>query len=244
MHRFWDLCGATRNISIMSAERLSRSTIPQSISAMKRHPPSFHHLPQLRGQYNLSYPITAAQNSLVAKKLKRVWVAKQKTKSKWKAQKRREGILTQRDALSRSATLSDPLKSPHSSVVHRERGASVEEGESDRHGDESQNGSGDEPTVTKSKQSLRSPEESSTSAGPSLRDLQKQAYSPAALHHYKSRPLHHSKGRMATRDAQTPESSRKKDVGGGTRNRGRRGGQPDMRLRMSALLEKVKRDYT
>ena len=49
---------------------------------------------------------------------------------------------------------------------------------------------------------------------------------------------------MATRDAQTPESSRKKDVGGGTRNRGRRGGQPDMRLRMSALLEKVKRDYT
>jgi hypothetical protein len=27
-------------------------------------------------------------------------------------------------------------------------------------------------------------------------------------------------------------------------NRTRRGGQPDMRLRMSAMLEKIKRDYS
>ena len=131
-------------------------------------------------------------------------------------------------------------------MEHQKRAAPVEKGESDQHasGDESHNSNGDEPAVAKSKQKLRDQEESATSAGPSLRELQKQAYSPATLHHYKSRPLHHSKGRTAPRDTRTPESSRKKDVGGGTRNQSRRGGQPDMRLRMSALLEKVKRDYS
>ena len=131
-------------------------------------------------------------------------------------------------------------------MEHQKGAAPVEEGESDQHasGDESHNSNGDEPAVTKSKKKLRGQEESTTSAGPSLRELQKQAYSPATLHHYKSRPLHHSKGRTAPRDTRTSESSRKKDVGGGTRNQSRRGGQPDMRLRMSALLEKVKRDYS
>jgi hypothetical protein len=142
--------------------------------------------------------------------------------------------------LSRSA---DPINASQSSVGHQERDASVDEGESDQHGDEPQNNSGDEPALTESKQKWRRKEEDATSTGPSLRELQKQAYSPAALHHYKSRPLHHSKGRMAPHD-RTPESSRKMDVGGGTRNRSRRGGQPDMRLRMSAILEKVKRDYS
>lgn len=182
-----------------------------------------------------------AQMSTVAKKLKKVWVAKQKTKSKWKAQKRREGILTQRDASSRSA---DPINAPQSSVGHQERAASVGEGESDQHssGDESHHSSGDKPALTKSKQKRRGQEEGATTADPSLRELQKQAYSPAALHHYKSRPLHHSKGRTAPHGTRTSESSRKMDVGGGTRSR--RGGQPDMRLRMSAILEKVKRDYS
>jgi hypothetical protein len=188
----------------------------------------------------------SCQILFAAKKLKKAWVAKQKTKSKWKAQKRKEGILTQRDASSRPTTLSDPLKVSQSPVEYQKRGAPVEEGESDQHasGDESHNSNGEEPAVTKSKQKLRDQEESATSAGPSLRELQKQAYSPATLHHHKSRPLHHSKGRTAPRDNRIPESSRKKDFVGGTRNQSRRGGQPDMRLRMSALLEKVKRDYS
>ncbi|KAF8503636.1 hypothetical protein F5888DRAFT_1799934 [Russula emetica] len=195
---------------------------------MKRHPPSFHHLPQAR-----------------AKKLKKDWIAKQKTKSKWKTQKRREGIVTQRDALSCSATLSDPHHAPQS-VGHEEQGAPVGETVSDQHDDESQISSEDERAVTKSEQNLRGQEEGSTSARPSLRELQKQAYSPATLHHYKSRKLHHSKGRIAPHGTRIPESSRKRDVGGGSRNRNssRGGGQPDMRLRMSAMLEKIKRDYS
>jgi len=129
-------------------------------------------------------------------------------------------------------------------VGHEERGVPVEETVSDQHDDESQNSIEDEPALTKPEQNFLGQEEGSTSAGPSLRELQKQAYSPAALHHYKSRSLHHSKSRVA-HDARIPASgsSRKKDVGG-TLNRTRRGGQPDMRLRMSAMLEKIKRDYS
>jgi hypothetical protein len=129
-------------------------------------------------------------------------------------------------------------------VRHEGQAAPVDESVSDQHDDESQNSTEDEPALTKPEQNLPGQEEGSTSAGPSLRELQKQAYSPATLHHYKSRPLHHTKGHMAPRGTRTPESSRKRDVGGGSRNPSRRGGQPDMRLRMSAMLEKIKRDYS
>ena len=124
------------------------------------------------------------------------------------------------------------------------QGVPVDETVSDQHDDESQNSIADEPALTRSEQNLHGQEEGYTSARPSLRELQKQAYSPATLHHHKSRPLHRTKGRMASYDTRTPESSRKRGVGRGSRNTGRRGGQPDMRLRMSAMLEKIKRDYS
>ncbi len=125
----------------------------------------------------------------------------------------------------------------------KEQGVPVDEGDSDQQDDESQNRSEDEPAPT-TKQKLRGQEEGSMSAGPSLRELQKQAYSPATLHHYKSRPLHHSKGHLAPQGMRTPGSSRKRDIEGGSRNLSGRRGQPDMRLRMSAMLEKIKRDYS
>jgi len=188
------------------------------------------------------------KNRLVAKKLKRDWITKQKTKSKWKAQKHREGIVTQRDALSRSGTLSDPFRTPQSAVVREERSTRADEAEIDEETDGSHNSSGDEPAlispVQKDKQKMRRQEEDVANAGPSLRELQRQAYSPAALHHHKSHPLHHSKGRIGTHDARIHGSSQKKANAGESRNRSRRGGQPDMRLRMSAMLEKIKRDYS
>jgi len=190
------------------------------------------------------------QSLLVAKKLKKEWVVKQKTKSKWNAQKRREGILTQRDARPPSGTLGGPPIAEQPSEIHEERdvSADVDQVKRDGHSDGSQISTGDEQASTASvkrpRQKARGKEEDVTSTGSRLRELQKQAYSPAALHHYKSRSLHHSKSRVA-HDARIPasESSRKKDVGG-TLNRTRRGGQPDMRLRMSAMLEKIKRDYS
>lgn len=131
--------------------------------------------------------------------------------------------------------------------MREERVKSPDKAESNEHGDGSQSSSEDEPApivpVQKNKQKMRGQEEDISTAVPSLRQLQRQAYSPAALHHYKSHPLQRSKGRKATYDARVPGSSQKKDGEGGTRNLSRRGGQPDMRLRMSAMLEKIKRDY-
>jgi hypothetical protein len=61
----------------------------------------------------------------------------------------------------------------------------------------------------------------------SVRELFRKAYARESLHTYKSDPLHRGKGRPAQhRD--------------GTNATGK--GQPDMRLRMNALLEKIKRD--
>ena len=62
---------------------------------------------------------------------------------------------------------------------------------------------------------------------PSLRELNKQAFSRSALHTYKSRGSGGKSGRGGER-------------GRGARGRGR--GQPDMRLRMNAMFEKIKQD--
>ena len=100
--------------------------------------------------------------------------------------------------------------------------------------------------VQKNKQKPRPQEEDVANAGPSLRELQRQAYSPAALHHQKSYPLRYSKGRIGTHGAKIHRSSQKTANAGDTRSHSRRqrGGQPDMRLRMSAMLENIKRDYS
>jgi hypothetical protein len=125
---------------------------------------------------------------------------------------------------------------------------STNEAEIDEQSNGSHNSPGNEQallaSVQKNKQKTRRREEDVANAGPSLRELQRQAYSPAALHRHKSHPLHHSKGRIDTLDARTHGSSQKKANGGNTQSRSQRGGQPDMRLRMSAMLEKIKRDYS
>ena len=61
----------------------------------------------------------------------------------------------------------------------------------------------------------------------SFRELSRKAYSRESLHTYKSDPLHRGKGRPTLHQS-------------GTKGTGR--GQPDMRLRMNVLLEKIKRD--
>ena len=60
--------------------------------------------------------------------------------------------------------------------------------------------------------------------GDDVRELTRKAYSKSSLHTYKSDPL--------------------KKYGGSAREKGQKGsGQPDMKLRMNALLAKIKRDY-
>ena len=55
-----------------------------------------------------------------------------------------------------------------------------------------------------------------------LRELAKKAYASSSLHNYKSDPLHKRRGRE------------------GRQSQGR--GQPNMKLRMNAMLEKIKQD--
>ncbi|EIW51705.1 uncharacterized protein TRAVEDRAFT_136591 [Trametes versicolor FP-101664 SS1] len=160
---------------------------------VKRKPPTFQHLPLDR-----------------AKKLKQSWVETQKIKSKWKAQKRKEGLVAPR------AQLEHMLDTPADKA-----------GQSDEEKDD------EALSQTSSADRAKKPEEKLT-----LRELQDKAYSKESLHRHKSHPL---KGHKA------PASSRGRGGRGGSSRgapRGRGGGQPDMGLRMKAMLEKIKQDLT
>jgi len=162
--------------------------------------------------------------------LKKEWVIKQKIKSKWKSQKRREGILSQPGT---------STQTPQPSSLREERSVSEDDAGIDENGDEVQQSSDDEPVPSASvQQNKQRPHDVPSIGSSSLRELQKQAYSPASLHHYKSRPLRHPKSRTASNEV----SFRKREASIGAPKRGRGGGQPNMRLRMTAMLEKIRRD--
>ncbi|KAL5529698.1 hypothetical protein ACEPAG_5683 [Sanghuangporus baumii] len=100
---------------------------------------------------------------------------------------------------------------------------------------------------------------------PSLRELSRRAYAPSSLHSFKADPLHRRKDRVISPHPKerksskvigarivVPSSQARSDQGRGGRNShtnpGRqerqRRGQPDMKLRMEAMLERIKRDYS
>ncbi|KAI0079896.1 hypothetical protein K474DRAFT_1566880, partial [Panus rudis PR-1116 ss-1] len=140
-----------------------------------------------------------------AKKLKKEWVTVQKIKSQWKAQKRKEGLVPSRPV---DAELSD----------HPDKAESDEKTSSQK--DASEESSDDENVEQED--------------SPTLRDLQRQAYSKSSLHSFKSGHSNRSNGGRG----------RGSDRGRGFHTRGRGRGQPDMRLRMNVMLEKIKRDFT
>ena len=78
--------------------------------------------------------------------------------------------------------------------------------------------------------------------GISLRDLAKEAYSRSSLHTFKSDPLHRKK--RSNNDLASSQRGRGRITASarGAINVGR--GQPNMKLRMDVLLEKIKRDFT
>ncbi|KAF8559831.1 hypothetical protein OG21DRAFT_495072 [Imleria badia] len=126
----------------------------------KKKPPTFQYLPKTR-----------------ANRLKKSWIEDHKIRSKWKAQKRREGLTNK--------------SSPPSPT----------------------------PTPSHDKQSLR--------------DLRRIAYS--------SKPLPTQKAN-SSRPKRAPGPSH--DNRGGKTTVGRETGQPNMKLRMNFLLEKIKRDFS
>lgn len=140
-----------------------------------------------------------AADSIPAQRLKKSWIEDRKIRSRWKAQKKREGLTNQ--------MVKD--------TSHHRR----DESKIDSESDSSQNRPEKSPTPPHDKQSLR--------------NLRKIAYS--------SKPLR----------TQKAESSHPKRAPGHSHNDrggeailGRETGQPYMKLRMNALLEKIKRDFS
>ena len=174
-----------------------------------------------------------------------------KIKSKWRAQKRKEGLV--------------PQKTPEDVPSGDEPAGEAEDewhGFADNADDREASGSDDDATESTSdsdEEATASDAESVHSEPPpkrqrsnprgrgargrggtpgqtsdrpqqqSLRDLNNLAYSRSSLHTYKSR------------GARGHDSARGRGRGS-FQQRGRGRGQPDMRLRMNAMLEKIKRD--
>ncbi|KAL5532663.1 hypothetical protein ACEPAF_4437 [Sanghuangporus sanghuang] len=114
------------------------------------------------------------------------------------------------------------------------------------------------------KPKLKQPKDDSDQ--PSVRELSRRAYAPASLHSFKADPLHRRKDAVTgshpeegksskvtgTRTVTPPSQARSDHGRGGGRNnrtssgrqQSQRRGQPNMKLRMEAMLERIKRDYS
>ena len=195
--------------------------------------------------YKTFFPIFRVTRDEIAKKLKKAWVEKTKIKSKWKAQKKKESLGTSSKLLpvydeeERDHDVEDnssnhvqppvlPTEIPgeqprphlHPSRVHIHPELPVKHSKARI------------PNVAFTKEQTVSREDSQAVEPPSLRELKREAYSQSALHTFRSDPL------------------KKRDQGkrgGGSRGRGngfieKGRGQPNMKLRMNVMLEKIKQN--
>ncbi|KAF9477367.1 hypothetical protein BDN70DRAFT_881268 [Pholiota conissans] len=217
-------------------------------SAKRKKPPTFQHLPEYK-----------------AKTLKKAWVQKTKIKSKWAAEKRKEGI----DA---SSKLEIPV---YEDEDRDERDNSPKQDQRTSDADSSEEEQGAPPSTAKSRRPQASvmhpsrahihpdlpvkprPETDANDFKPakkqktskddapepiSLRELTRQAYSKETLHNYKSDPLkkHCTRGDRGSRGGALGRG-RGHGRGDGRSTTGR--GQPNMKLRMNAMLAKIKQDF-
>ncbi|KIM49412.1 hypothetical protein M413DRAFT_6464 [Hebeloma cylindrosporum] len=204
----------------------------------RKKPPTFQHLPVHR-----------------AKTLKKAWVEKTKIKSKWKAQKRKEGLDSaakldlpvydeveenndKADEASGEGSGTSPQPQPqapraqashlHPSRAHIHPGIPVRK--TVKTASDALTNSEEKPRK-KRKLSKAEGDEAAATEPPSVRDLMKEAYSRSTLHTFKADPLKRHRQNSSGR--------------GGGRARPEVGrGQPNMKLRMNAMLAKIKQDYT
>ncbi|KAG2078098.1 hypothetical protein BDR04DRAFT_1124666 [Suillus decipiens] len=157
-----------------------------------------------------------------AKKLKQSWVESTKIKSQWKAQKKREGVLQRKSELPSN----DDPPPAHQDEPDR---SNLKESHSKVQG--SHSGSHPEQLVPNN----------SADGRISLRELGRQAYSRNSLHTYKANTK-----RRDTKPSRGTNPQRGSTGGRGASfgDRGRDKGQPNMKYRMTAMLEKIKRDFT
>ncbi|KAG7092388.1 hypothetical protein E1B28_008745 [Marasmius oreades] len=155
-----------------------------------------------------------------AKALKQAWVEKAKIKSKWKAEKRKMGLAQAPENPVQEGDATNEINQIEQQHV-TEREVQVDTSKELR--TSSRPRKGKDSTAQETQNIRRDHVESSQSGG--LRELARKAYSRESLHTYKSDPLkRRSNGEHVKK-------------GGGR-------GQPNMKLRMNAMLEKIQRDYS
>ncbi|CAE6516703.1 unnamed protein product [Rhizoctonia solani] len=195
-----------------------------------------------------------------ARKLKKGWIATQKLKAKYRAEKRRMGLgrssaehddegvdgnAGERDDTAKddssdteppvNSPLAEPDTTPQSPVVMPSRTQGM------RSKLALSKPTSSKSATSRSNMKTATTEDKPEQDGPSLRELAREAYSPASLHTFKSHPLHRrSHGKNNTRAQVNPYPNRTGANGqGGTPSRSR--GQPNMAKRMGVLLERIKR---
>ncbi|KAJ7740742.1 hypothetical protein DFH07DRAFT_751563 [Mycena maculata] len=129
--------------------------MPETRGKRKR-PPSFDHFPPNR-----------------AKKLKQAWVQNTKLKSKWKAEKRKSGLVV------------PPTKGDEDTA---ENDPEAEETKTES-SPQARNPTPIAPPKKRARRMQPDPTEAESSSGPTLRDRAREAYSQASLHTYRSDPF-------------------------------------------------------
>jgi hypothetical protein len=192
----------------------------------RKKPPTFGHLPFNKGELSLVSSRGYTQIILSARKLKQSWVESTKIKSQWKAQKKREGVLQRKLEIPSNG---DPPP------AHQKKtdGSDLEESHSKDQGSHS----GGHPEYR------QQPVPNNSADGRiSLRELGKQAYSRNSLHTYKANTKKHYT--KPSRGTNPQRGSSRGGCGTSFGDQGHEKGQPNMKYRMTAMLEKIKRDFT
>ncbi|KAJ8078699.1 hypothetical protein PM082_012982 [Marasmius tenuissimus] len=182
----------------------------------KKKPPTFNHFPAAR-----------------AKALKQTWVEKAKIKSKWKAERRKLGLAP-------AQVDRNPIRNGSEEEADEEEGSqdgqrpSVIEQDEDMPAPKKsltafqlrrEKHKHSTPQNGRGSQSKPQPTQNSDDTSVDLRELARKAYSRESLHTYKSDPL-------------------KRRAHGEYTKKGGGRGQPNMKLRMNVMLEKIKKDYS
>ncbi|KAJ1309848.1 hypothetical protein OPQ81_006613 [Rhizoctonia solani] len=189
-----------------------------------------------------------------ARKLKKEWIATQKLKAKYRAEKRRMGLRNapegpddgeangnadEYDDTAKTSSsdtgspvdnlLVEPDTVPQSPVVAPAHTRATHS-----------KPVSSEPATSKRNTKAAIEEDKPEQDGPSLRELAREAYSPASLHTFKSHPLRRRPpGKNSTRSRGNPYPNR--TGADGQKGAPPRRGQPNMAKRMGVLLEKIKR---
>jgi hypothetical protein len=174
-----------------------------------------------------------------AKKLKKAWVDAKKIKKVWRAEKRRQGIQMQQMGVEEEGEGQD-VEDDVEAGEEEEEWKGIEGAMHENSRAEQQQERRGVPAHQPSRLAEKAVPEQAPSA-PSLRDMAREAYSRSTLHQYKSHPLQQKRGR-STRWAERGSGGREDEESG--RGRGRRRGQPNMKLRMDVMLEQIKRSLS